>query len=175
MARTRTEFSQATEDQIRALMARGGTARSISETLTAAGVKGASRATIGRRMVELRRGRPGFAAALAAAGGAPSEPPPAPDSAGALPPTEDEVRGADPATLASLLERARKAGAIAAAEGNLAGIGAMGRLELQIQVEMRKATPPAVPDPNEDVDMVRLGAEVAARLHKLVDQVLEDS
>ncbi len=48
----------------------------------------------------------------------------------------------------------------------------MGRLELQIQVEMRKATPPAVPDPNDDVDMRKLGAEVAARLHKLVDQVV---
>ncbi len=37
----------------------------------------------------------------------------------------------------------------------------------------RKATPPDVPDPNDEPDMISLGAQVAARLHKMAeDEVL---
>lgn len=179
MARTRTVFTPETDTLIRELMARGGTAESISKALSAKGVRGASRSTIGRRMAEVRGPvsgglayPPGFASELAAAGDPPVEAGADSDASGELPPTGDEVEGADAGTLANLLERARKAGRAAAARGDLPGVGAMGRLELQIQVEMRKAQPPPIADPNDDVDMVKLGKEVAARLHKLVDQVV---
>lgn len=53
MARQKTELGAATEKRMKALLARGGTAESITKELRAAGLK-VSRATIGRRMRELR-------------------------------------------------------------------------------------------------------------------------
>jgi hypothetical protein len=53
MPRPRHDLTAA-EPRIRELMAGGGTAASISATLTAEGVVGASRATVGRRLREIR-------------------------------------------------------------------------------------------------------------------------
>lgn len=161
MARRRIEIAPAVEEQIRALMQRGGTAETISAALRASGVK-ASRTTIGRRMAELKGKAPSKTSAAA---------PPAPETA--APPTSDEILGADPADLPALLERTRAAGREATRAGNLAAVGAMGRLELQIHSEMRKAAPTPIQNPNDDVDMQALGAEVAERFHKLIDLVVK--
>jgi hypothetical protein len=179
MARTRTVFTPEVEAQIAAMLERGGTAESISSALTASGVRGASRATIGRRISErrgpvgsLRAKSPSFAQELAALEPPSSTPPPAPESDGDLPASDEDIKTADAGTLDRWLARAEAAGRAAATEGNLTALGAMGRLAVTLQEAKRKGTPIPKPDPNDAPDMVALGAEVAKRLHKMVDLVV---
>ncbi len=122
--------------------------------------------------IEATASPPSFAQGLAAAGGAPSEPSGEPGDADGLPGADEDIAQADAGTLDRWLARAEAAGRKAATMGNLAAVGQMGRLAVTLQEAKRKATPPAAPDPNDDVDMVRLGADVAERLHKMVDLVV---
>lgn len=172
MARKRTEFGKAVDTRIVALMRAGGTAESISSQLASEGVEGASRATIGRRMTELRATvRAKRAKAMKAAAKPSSES--KPSKASPLPTSPDEIpEGADLETLNEWLETAKRMGKVAELEGDLQAIARAGRLVTSLIEAKRKAAPPTKPDPNENPDYRALAEEVEARLHKLADEVL---
>lgn len=164
MARKRTELSADVEARIEALMRSGGTAEGIASQLRAEGVA-LSRATIGRRLRELR----GPVATRATTKVAP---PSAPDSEPPLPTSPEDIPSdASLPELADLLRRAKVLLAEAEAAKNLPLAGQMIRVCSQLAETIRKATPPERPDPNDSPDMVALGKQVAERLHKMVDLV----
>lgn len=174
MARKRNELGEDASSIVRALMASGGTAKSIAAALRAKGID-ASPATIGRRMKELRgkvrerkRGNaPPPPAPKGRAKRAPSVPVPP------LPTSPDEIEGDTPLeTINAWIETAEEIATLAKKDGNLPVIGQMGRLVASLLEAKRKATPPTPPDPNDNPDMVALGAKVAEQMHKYVDFVL---
>lgn len=175
MARKRKDFGTEGERRLESMMAAGEPAERIAEALCAMGVQ-VSRSTVDLRM-RARRGAvqaripvgPSFAAEVLALTPAADAPPG--DEKG-LPASPEDIEGADVGTLDRWLARAEEAGRKAVEAGNLAAIGAMGRLAVTLQEAKRKAEPPPVQDPNESPDMVRLGKEVAERLHRMVDLVV---
>lgn len=89
-----------------------------------------------------------------------------------LPETEDDIPdGTDIDTLDRWIQIAERNGRAAENEGNLQALAQMGRLSASLLEAKRKGAPPIVPDPNDSPDMVKLGADVAERLHKMIDQV----
>ena len=168
MAGTRMELGEAGNARLEALTRAGGTAESISATLRAEGWP-VSRATVQRRMAEIRGPvRPSRAAAKALHV-------PASPGAERLPETPEDVpEGASLPELAALLARCKAALSAAEEAGNLPLVGQMIRVAAAISETMRKATPPERPDPNDAPDMVAMGAEVAKRLHKMVDLVADE-
>lgn len=171
MPRTKREFSAKVEAQITALMTAGGTAQAISKVLVAAGVKGASPATVGRRMRELRTGPPapraGSRAELRAAYAAP-------DAGDSPMPTSPEAipEGTALSQIERWLKRAEAMGKKAVAKGDLAGMGQMGRLTSALLEAKRKATPPEKDDPKDNPDMASAAARARSLLHKYIDQAL---
>ena len=160
MARKRIEIGASAEGQIRALMTRGGTVESITASLHASGLTGVSKATVARRMAEMR------------SGGATRPPPPPPESEPELPTSPEDIpSGASVPELANLLDRCKAALAQAEADQNLPLVGQMIRVAASLAETMRKATPPERQDPNEHPDMVKLGEEWEARMHKMIDLV----
>lgn len=166
MARNRKDLGGATESRIVALMRAGGTADSITAQLGAEGVQ-ASRATIARRMQELRGTVQAARAEKAreAAATSKGDERPLPASPDAIP------EGTDLETLDRWLKTAERMGELAESDGDLSALAAAGRLSASLLEAKRKATPPRAPDPNENPDLRKLGAEVAARLHKMIEQV----
>src|SRR3990167_2387134 len=175
MGRKRIDLGHDAEGQIRALMARGGTVESITAALTEGGVAGVSKATVARRMAEMRQGvNAGVAARREERAGtaAPAAVSPPPASEPALPASLDDIpEGTGLDTYDRWLERAERMAVDAEIEGDLKAIGNAGRLVGLLLEAKRKATPIPKSDPNDNVDMVKLGAEVAERLHKMVDPV----
>ncbi len=168
MARKRIDLGHEVEGQIRALMARGGTVESITKALAAGGVKGASSATIGRRMRDLRAEvNAGRSKRLANAKPAAPPTPVAP-----IPKAPEEIpEGASLAELASLRARCKEALDSAEGEQDLKLVGQLIRVQASLEDLIRKATPAKAADPNDHPDMAKLGADVAERLHKMVDLV----
>lgn len=183
MGRTKTTWGADVEERIRQGIARGRTAAEISRELSAAGIKGASRATIDRRMRELRgksapprvpRARASAPPKVdAAPSPAPSTPPvPSPDEAPPLPSSVDDVpEEVDLTTLDRWIVMADNAGRVAEAMGDLAGIGAMGRLLARLLADKARFAPPKVEDPNDHPDMKMMGARCVERMHDLIDKV----
>ncbi len=171
MPRKKRAFSAKVEAQITTLMGAGGTAAAISKALLASGVKGASPATVGRRMRELRGDvravAAGSRAELRAAYAAP-EPAdsPMPTSPEAIP------EGTALSQIERWLKRAEAMGKKAVAKGDLAGMGQMGRLTSALLEAKRKATPPEKDDPKDNPDMAAAAARARALLHKYIDQAL---
>lgn len=153
---------------IREMLSRGEPVERIAVAI------GTSPRTAARHIARIKGAAspPSFAHDLSAAGGAPSDPSGEPEGADGLPATDEDIERADAGTLDRWLARAEAAGRTAAAQGNLPAIGQMGRLAVTLQEAKRKATPPAAPDPNDAPDMRLLGAQVAERLHKMVDLVV---
>ncbi len=169
MARKRIDFGSDVDAQIRALTAKGGTAMSISAALTQAGVRGASSATIGRRMRELRGtiGPPQARASKRSATPAPdSDPAPLPSKPEEIP--ED----ATPTQLDRWIAQAESAVNEAESAGNLPLMGQMLRVASQLAETRRKATPPDPPDPNANPDMVAAAKRARTALHKLIDSAV---
>lgn len=87
-----------------------------------------------------------------------------------LPESPDEIPdGTDLDTLDRWLMIAERNGRAAEQEGNLQALAQMGRLSASLLDAKRKSAPLPVPDPNEHPDMIKLGAEVEERLHRMVD------
>lgn len=152
----------ASDEAIRAMVARGATAKQI------AALTGMTPRTAARRKEEALA-----AAKPARAASAKRRPPPAPVEAvdPPLPPSPDAIPdGADPGTIDRWIKRAEELAELASNAGEVDGFVKMGRLSTALLEHKRKATPPAMPDPNDSPDMVKLGAEVGSRLHKLIDQ-----
>jgi hypothetical protein len=147
------------------MMARGGTAQSISDTLTSAGISGASKRTIARRMQELRgEVNADRAQRVAAAKVTPAIPLPA--SPDAIP------EGAEPSDYDTWLADAKEQADAAQAVGDLEGFGKMGRLTVALLEAKRKATPLPKDDPNERPDMIAAKERARKELHKLIDQAV---
>ncbi len=155
MARKRKDLGPVLEAHIVALMTRGGTAESIAKAT------GISRATVGRRMAELK----GKVSANRQTQN------PAPQPVVTVPASPDESEPDD--VLDALLDTARKSMVAAQVDGNVGHVAQMGRLIVTTMGEQRKAAPIEKPDPNDNPDMKALGAQVAARLHILAEQVTE--
>lgn len=79
---------------------------------------------------------------------------------------------ADIATLEALQRKYEAMSKTAEADGNLQLFIALQRLIRDVLDRKRKWQPPPVEKPEDNPDMVRLGEEVAERLHKLVDDAL---
>ncbi len=93
-----------------------------------------------------------------------------------LPESPDDIpEGTDLDTLDRWLLVAERNGRAAENEGNLQALAQMGRLSASLLEAKRKGAPLPTPDPNEHPDMVRLGAEVAERLLKALDLVVEET
>lgn len=192
MARKRIELSTAAEDLIRAMMAKGGTVAEVTEALRAGPAPDAASATIGRRMAEMRdevqkarvARRGATTGVVKVIGQADPEhngtyitpTPVAVEPEPAMPTTPEEIpEGTSLETYDLWIARAERMADDAEAEGNLKEVANAGRLVGFFMSEKRKATPKPVPDPNDSPDFVALGAEVEARLLKMVDLVLEET
>lgn len=165
MPRQKTEFGKEVEGRIIARMKAGGTAHSISAELTAEGIKGASPATVGRRMKELRgkvRAR------------RPTSPPAAPKRARAAPEPEDwddedDDDGPplpfDVVDLPKKLAEMQKHAQTAVRKGDLA---LYDRINGKI-IQALKAMPAAPPDPNASPDLIKRAKLVVEKLHAMID------
>ncbi len=175
MPRERNDFSARDEKRLAALMAAGGTAKSISKAMLAAGVKGASPATVSRRMRELR----GDVAPRRVARSSASKPADYAMSDQAitgdtpLPASPEEIpEGTALSQIERWLQRAEAMGKIAVEKGDLAAMGQMGRLTSALLEAKRKATPIAKDDPTDSPDMLKLAQQVEVRLLKYVDDIV---
>lgn len=165
MARKRKELGAEGERRLVELARAGGTAEGIAASLRAMGLT-VSRSTVGARMAELKGKVKGGRRAMPRGGAAKAsgEEPPLPPSPDAIP------EGADPGTIDRWIKRAEELAEIASNAGEVDGFVKMGRLSTALLEHKRKATPPPAPDPNESPDMVALAADVARRLHTMIDQ-----
>lgn len=165
MARKRTALTPEQDARIEAGIRRGETADQVAAAL--GGVL--SSRTIGRRMREIR----GPVTSRATQRGPEGAPPTSrPTSTTSLPSAPEDIP--DDASLTQLdgwIEMAEEAIELARNGGNLPLLGQLLRVVTALAETRRKATPPAKPDPNDSPDMIKLGAEVAARLHEMIDIV----
>jgi hypothetical protein len=171
MARPRTQLSASTNATIESMAATGGTAETITKALKARGVRGISRATVGRRLRELR-GK----VRVGRVGAKQSAPPPPPESETAdidLPASPEEIPdGLSLDVLRALFRKADRAASEALSRKDLATFGAMGRLVTALSEAIRKATPPEKVDPNDHPDMLSAAKRAREKLHRLVDQAV---
>lgn len=143
---TRKTTSRA-ESRARALRARGKTVREIAAQLRAEGLRG-SKSTIGAWLAAKEPKRTA---------------------------SSPRARTAPPATsMLQLLERSVRAterlAKVAEKEGRLSEFSALQRTLNQTIALVARHTPPEPPDPSENPDMTALGAKVAERLHRLIDE-----
>ena len=173
MPRQPTDLGLGADEQILALMAKGGTMDTIAAALVASGSPEVSPRTVARRMAALR---PRLAEARVERREAVGTPPGATAAVsqplpGSLPRTPEEIPArASLAELESLRGRCRQA--LDDADGDLKLIGQLIRVSAALEDQIRKATPRPVPNPNDSPDMISLGGEVAARLHAMVEMVV---
>lgn len=171
MGRKRNELGPEVEERIKALIRRGGTAASIEKLLKNEGVEGISVRTVGRRIREIR----GDMKAERARKKKPTSPAPAARSKRSTPPlptTPEAIpEGADLEMIDQWIQMAQRAAREAEVDGNLAGMGQMGRLTTALLEAKRRATPPDAPDPNDRPDMKALGEQVEARFMKMIDEI----
>lgn len=198
MARNRTNHGTDVEAQIAKMAGLGWTAEHIAKILKSKGVKGVSRATIGRRLRELRgKVRVGRAAsspkskakpaatktrARAAAAEVAEPTSPQPPVTFIDPPdldidlsdiSDDEIpEGLSLDLLHRLRTKADRAASAALGAKDLATFAAMGRLVTSLSEAIRKATPPEKPDPNDNPDMVAAAKRARELLHRRVDQAV---
>lgn len=177
MGRKRSDLGPSVEKRIASLMARGGTAVSISKALAAAGKKVSTR-TIGRRMRELRGDvapmRVSASTSLRASYAAPEASEPESEASDApLPAAPEEIpEDTDLRQIERWLQRAEAMARKAVNLGDLAGMGQMGRLTSALLEAKRRATPPEKADPNDHPDMVAAAARAREMLHKMIDRAI---
>lgn len=176
------ELGTEADARMMALANQGWTSKAIADDLKSRGIT-VSRSTIDARVRAQRgpvatpraRAAPSFAAGLAEAVGEPVAPAPAsqPDDL----PTEEDIEAAvlaGPEAIARALADIEKGYRSAALGENQAMTARWGSLRLQALALQAKATPPAMPDLNDQKDYIALGAEVQARLLKAIDLVTEE-
>jgi hypothetical protein len=96
--------------------------------------------------------------------------------ASTLPTSPEEIPdAASLPELLGLLERCKKALALAENDQNLPLIGQMIRVAAQLSETIRKATPPEPADPNDAPDMIALRVEAARKWHEMIDLVAGDA
>lgn len=178
--RKRKDLGHDVEALIRALMARGGTSESIARALAASGVRGVSRATIDRRMRELRG--PVAAPRAQRAGSRrsapmprPAPPPPAPMADDELPSEDAIPETAGIANLRRWLALADRGGRAALERGDLGTVGVMGRLIVALSAAIRKATPPALPRLEDQPDMRVVAERARAKLQTMIGLVVAEA
>lgn len=171
MSRKRTNWTASGEALFDALAAQGLPAGEIARRLSETGERGASRATVGRRLAERlgarRTGRAGNAAAGAtvppaaavaeALDDAEDEPSPPPQSSPDVAAILSETEHPESATLQEInmwLERVNRAYIAAERDGNAAAIVALAGRAAALVDTRRKAAPPPPVDPNAFPDLV---------------------
>lgn len=175
MARRRTDLGPDADEKIRAGVKKGWSAEAIAKALGGGGVAVSDR-TVRRRMAELKgkaraRPRANVGAGTAGLSGDRQE---QIGLTGGLEPLPEDLDAVPAETgLAQIdywLSIAEKNARLAEAEGESETLVKMVRFAVMLLEAKRKATPIPTPDPNENPDMVRLAEEVAARLHRMVEQ-----
>jgi hypothetical protein len=153
---------------IAAAAGRGATVDELMADLTAAKIK-ISRSTAGARLQKLR-GRQKATRAESTPSlplqGIPRQP---------LPIDPEELAKTEPASVEDALKVAAIAVKRASAQGNLAEIARLLRNISQLEGERRKARAAEKPGEETSPEMRALGAQAAAKFHKMVDQVLTKS
>jgi hypothetical protein len=143
------------DDRIVALMVGGRTAEQITEILQSEGYD-VSRPTVTRRMQASRGQANALRASARAATGAPAEDVP------------DELpEGAPLEVVDKWIPKVEAAAEAAEAAGDLGAFATLTAKLVMLIEHRRKAMPPPKADPNDDLDLRKLGAEVAKRLHRL--------
>lgn len=162
MARKRRDVGGATDKRIKELLTASRTLDDITETLAREG-KTLGRTTVARRIRELR--------------GVVKKKPVAVEVAVAevpLPQSVEDIPEDTPlAVYDEWIKVATRFRDVAVANGNLEGIGKMGRLVTTLMESRRKAVPPEAPNPDDQPDMVHLGAQVALRLRQKIERIIE--
>ncbi len=171
MARPPTDLGPNAEGMILSRMAKGDSPEKVHAYLVANGIADVGVRTIARRMASLRpevnAARAKTAKAVAA--------PPATGAGPPLPATPDEIPADASLALLEHYRRMAKAAVDAASdEGDLKLVAQLINMAGAVEDRIQKRTPRVAEDPNDDVDMVKLGAEVEARFLKMVDMVLEE-
>lgn len=161
MTQQKTQYSATVQEILRVAVLRGRPIEEVSRELIAMGVKGASFATVARRMAEIRQGVNASRPVVAA----PTLPSDVPLDPGALP------EGASVAELATLRSRCKAALDTAEGDGDLKLVGQLIRVQAALEELIRKATPARVPDPNDDPDVRAMGAAAVERLHQYIEHV----
>lgn len=157
MARKRIELGADVEAKIVSLMARGGTADSISKAL------GISMRTAGRRMQELRSRV--SAVRLEKRKAIPLSPAPLPES-------DEEVPEDTPLEQIGVwLKMAKEEADAARLAGETENMVKTLRLASTLLALQQKATPVAPPDPNDNPDMVAAAVRVRKRLRALMENM----
>lgn len=174
MARKRQELTRAQERKLLDLMASGGTLDENTAALKARGVS-ISRATVARRMGELKgsgKVKATRAKKRAARGSVPPPVEAALDEVASLPTDAEAIpENVDEKTLDRWLATADRIGRDAELDDDFDTVAKMGRLSASLLEHKRKAKGPPPRDQNEDPDYVELGARVAAKLHEYVDKI----
>lgn len=170
MARKPTDLGPAADGIIVGGLSKGHSPEKVHAALVAAGAPDITVRTVARRMAALR---PDVLAGRAARREAVALPPET-GAGAALPASPDEIpANASLTELDALRARCRKALDDAEMDGDLKLVGQLIRVASALEDMIRKATPRPAADPNEQPDMVRMGAEVAERLHRMVDLIVD--
>jgi hypothetical protein len=167
MGRKRVELSSADEAEIATRSARSESVRTIESALAGR----VSRATIDRRVRELKAGTPQKRSRRP--GGIPAAPPtPKPDSVDAEDIPVNPPDGTPLETIDRWLARVELAATQAEKTGNLQAISSLSMRAASLTEARRKAMPLPKPDPNDDPDMIEMGALAEKRLFQLIDDAL---
>lgn len=162
--RKRTNLGADAEARIALGAKRGETAEQVSVALGGA----TSRATVSRRLRELRG--PTKATRTSKVGKSASKktaPPSVPSS------PDDIPDDADLPTLYALLDVTKKALTKAEQDENFVALGQMIRVGAALAETIRKATPPKQADPNDAPDMVALRLSATKKWHEMIDLVAD--
>lgn len=178
MPRKRKELGPRIDKLIASMIARGGTGKAIAAALKAKGITDVSQRTIDRRIRDIRGSvapprvtvadslRESYAAAVR------DEESDDPKESTSLPEADAIPEDVSIEQIEQWIDRADKMGRIAYAQGDLQGMGQMGRLTASLMEARRKARPPEVDDPKDNPDMMKLAHEARAKLHRYIDQAL---
>jgi hypothetical protein len=177
MPRKRTEWPASAERKLGLLVRKGLTAGEIAAQLTADGVPGASVATVGRRMRELR----GVVRATKQAKAAPEpETPAAPVVVepvarvlADVPEDADELDAAPMAQIDLWLERIDGAWATAEQAENLAAQASLAARATALLEAKRKGSPPPVQDPNDAPDLIDAAKTAREKIMRKLEQAIE--
>lgn len=174
MPRKRTEWPASAERKLGGLVRKGLTAAEIAAQLTADGVPGASVATVGRRMRELR----GVVRATKQAKAAPvAEAPAAVEPVARVladvPEDADELDAAPMAQIDLWLERIDGAWAAAERDSNLAAQASLAARATALLEAKRKGSPPPVQDPNDAPDLIDAAKTAREKIMRKLEQAIE--
>jgi hypothetical protein len=176
MSRKKTSWGAAHERTFASLAKQGLTAGEIAARLTADGCPGASKATVGRRLRDVRgvvRARKANAGPRSALAEAKPDAPAADDGAADVPTDPEELEAAPLAQLEWWLVEVKAAFEAAKVDRNVAAQASLAARATALLEARRKAAPPEREDPNAYPDLVAAAASCKAKLRARLDRALK--